>query len=161
MGLKLADHKIVAQVHEVDLLALAVQRQPGQPGNGLRRHRLLAALGDHHMGVPEGTADVPLPEAGFRGGFQRDRAVRELNGLALKVHLIPAEFCDLAPAQTLQPGQTENGPLRAVGVPLQNAQHGGLVRPIERVSHGKASHLSPQKQRRGGTIVCRGDGRTK
>ena len=57
------------------------------------------------MGVPEGTANVPLPEAGFRGGFQRDRAVRELNGLALKVHLIPAELCDLAPAQALQPGR--------------------------------------------------------
>ena len=73
------------------------------------------------MGVPEGTADVPLPEAGFRGGFQRDRAVRELNGLALKVHLIPAEFCDLAPAQTLQPGQTENGPLGCGGAALKCA----------------------------------------
>ena len=76
MSLKLADDEVLAEILETDLLALGIQRGPGQPGDGLRRHGPLIAVGNDDVGVPLGVQAIALPEAVRHGGLQGDGAVR-------------------------------------------------------------------------------------
>ena len=99
MSLKLADDEVLTEILETDLLALGVQRGPGQPGDGLRRHGPLIAVGNDDVGVPLGVQAMALPEAVLRGGGQRDGPIRKDQGIVLKLHLIPGEGGDLLPAQ--------------------------------------------------------------
>ena len=143
MSLKLADDEVLTEVLETDLLALGVQRGPGQPGDGLRRHGPLIAVGNDDVGVPLGIQTMALPKAVLRGGGQRDGPIRKGQGIVLKLHLIPGEGGDLLPAQALQPRQTENGPFRAVWKPCQHSLHGCRVRPLERIPHSGTSPSPP------------------
>lgn len=143
MSLKLADDEVLTEILETDLLALGVQRGPGQPGDGLRRHGPLISVGNDDMGVPLGVQAMALPEAVLRGGGQRDGPIRKGQGIVLKLHLIPGEGGDLLPAQALQPRQTENGPFRAVREPSQYPLHSRRVRPFECISHSGTSPSPP------------------
>ena len=143
MSLKLADDEVLTEVLETDLLALGVQRGPGQPGDGLRRHGPLISVGNDDVGVPLGVQAMALPEAVLCGGGQRDGPIRKGQGIVLKLHLIPGEGGDLLPAQALQPRQTENGPFRAVREPSQYPLHGRRVRPFECIPHSGTSPSPP------------------
>ena len=84
---------------------------------------------------------VQPPKDGSQFTVQGNVAVRQLQAVIQKGHLLPGEGGNFVTGQPRLPGQTQHDALRA-GV-IQDSAHGGLIRPVNHVfPHGRVPLLS-------------------